>query len=135
MKEPENPLRRKDSQSESAAGKQSSVSSLIEDAVSTTYKDIIEIVSAKIEIAKLEVTEQFARFLSYFVVLTIALTGIIYLGAAFSIFIGEATGYKWLGYLIIGFIFSLIAVIFGMLRPDWLRSILEHSILKHYNRK
>jgi hypothetical protein len=134
MKDTEKPVGRKDLQGERASGgKAPSVSALIEDAVSTTYRDIIEIVSAKIEIAKLEITTQLSGILSRFIVLIIALAGIIYLGAAFSIFIGEVTGYNWLGYFIVSLIFFLGVAVFGKLRPDWLRSAIERFIIKTYD--
>ncbi|NTV45029.1 MAG: phage holin family protein [Chlorobiales bacterium] len=126
---------RKGLQPQTTTSKSSSIPSLIEDAVSNTYKDILEIVSAKIELAKLEVTEQLAVLLSNFIVLTIALAGLIYLGAAFSIFLGEVTGYKWLGYLIIGLVFLICVLVFGKLRPEWLRSLIERSILKKHHHK
>lgn len=136
MKEPEKSAGKKDLPGErTSGGKTPSVSSLIEDAVSTTYKDIIEIISAKIEIAKLEITEQLSGILSRFIVLIIALAGAIYLGAALSIFIGEVTGYKWLGYFIISLVFFLGVLVFGKLRPDWLKAVIEQFVIKSYDRK
>lgn len=135
MNEPEKLSRKKDLQSQTATSKSTSIPSLIEDAASNTYKDILEIVSAKIELAKLEVTDQLARALSYFILLILALAGSVYLGAAFSIFIGEVTGYKWLGYFLVAIVFLGVVFVFGKLRPDWLRSFIERSIIKNYNRK
>ncbi|WP_049756627.1 phage holin family protein [Chloroherpeton thalassium] len=105
------------------------VSDLIEDTISGTYSDLIDILSAKIEIAKLEVSEQLADIIANVVILIILLSGALYLSVSIAIFIGDLTGYPWLGYLIIsGSIFTLVFIL-TKLKPDWLKSKIQTFIL------
>lgn len=107
------------------------VSDLIEDTIAETYSDLIDILSAKIEIAKIEVSEQLADVIANVVILIILLSGVLYLSASAAIFIGDITGYPWLGYLVISGVIFIIVFVLTKLKPDWLRTKIQEFILSN----
>jgi len=107
------------------------VGDLIEETVSDTYSDFIDILSAKIEIAKIEVSEQLADIIANMVLLIILLCGVLYLSASGAIFIGDITGYPWLGYLIISSVIFIIVFVLTKVKPDWLRTKIQDFILSN----
>jgi len=109
------------------------VGSLIEDTVTDTYTDILDILSAKIELAKLELSEQLADVISKIIILLVLLIASLYLVSAIAIFIGVLSGYPWLGYLIISSSIFLVILGLAKFKPDYLTLMIQKFLYLNQN--
>ncbi len=109
------------------------VSSLIENTVSDTYSDIHDIFTAKIELAKLELTEQLADILAKIIILIVLLIAGLYLVSALAIFIGDISGYSWLGYLLISLVIFIASITLLHFKPEYLTDKIQQFIYRDQN--
>ncbi len=109
------------------------VSSLIENTVSDTYSDIHDIFTAKIELAKLELTEQLADILAKIIILIVLLIAGLYLVSALAIFIGDISGYSWLGYLLISLVIFIVSISLLHFKPEYLTDKIQQFIYRDQN--
>lgn len=102
---------------------QKSVPQLIEDTLRETYEDTIEIVSAKIAMAKLDIADMIAAAAAALVTAIIGFIGLVYLFIAAAIYLGELLGRASAGYLVMGTVVLLIAAFFAKVKPDLLKNL------------
>lgn len=107
------------------------VTSLIEDTLNDTYTDILDIFSAKIELAKLELSEQLAEILAKVIVLLVFIIACLYLLSAIGILIGDLTGYPWLGYFSISALFFIVITILIKFKPDYLTEKIQYFLYRY----
>jgi uncharacterized membrane protein YqjE len=107
------------------------VTSLIEDTLNDTYTDILDIFSAKIELAKLELSEQLAEILAKVIVLLVFIIACLYLISAIGILIGDLTGYPWLGYFSISALFFIVITVLIKFKPDYLTEKIQYFLYRY----
>ncbi|MBC8044480.1 MAG: hypothetical protein IAF08_13660 [Rhizobacter sp.] len=112
---------------ESRTGNES-VGTLVEKTVKETYDDTLEILSAKIAIAKLDISEMIADVAVAVVLAMILLIGMFYLFTAAAIFLGELFGRMSLGYLTMGSVVLAGALFFWKVKPEFLRDLFRRVI-------
>ncbi|PIO46924.1 MAG: hypothetical protein CMR00_12995 [[Chlorobium] sp. 445] len=95
---------------------------VIADAIESSYRDISAIISAKIDLAKLDLAEIIAGVAASLLVAIIALISTAYLMIAVALLIGEWLGKPSLGFLTLGILTGLIAVYFVKVSPNTLKN-------------
>lgn len=95
---------------------------VIADAIESSYRDISAIVSAKIDLAKLDLAEIIAGLAASLVVVLIATVSVACLMIAVALLIGEWLGKPSLGFLTLGIVIGLIAVYFAKASPNALKN-------------
>ncbi len=94
----------------------------IADAIESSYRDISAIISAKIELAKLDVAEIIASVAASLLIAAVALIGVAYFMIAAALLLGEMFGKPSFGFLAMGMLMSVIAVYFAKFSPSTLKN-------------
>lgn len=95
---------------------------MILDTIESSYRDLSVIISAKIDLAKLDLAEIIASVLASLVIGLIGLIGGAYLLVALALFLGELFGRPSIGFLVMGMILSLVAVYLARVSPELLKN-------------
>lgn len=95
---------------------------MILDTIESSYRDLSVIISAKIDLAKLDLAEIIASVLASLVIGLIGLIGGAYLLVALALFLGELLGRPSIGFLVMGMILSLVAVYLARVSPELLKN-------------
>ncbi|MDW8466168.1 MAG: phage holin family protein [Chloroherpetonaceae bacterium] len=95
---------------------------MIINTIESSYRDISAIISARIDLAKLDLAEIIASVLASAVIGLIGLIGLAYLMVALALFLGEVLGKPSLGFFIMGMILSGLAVYLAKVSPDLLKN-------------
>ena len=85
--------------------KKSGIQQMLDESATSTYKDIVAIIEAKIELLKIEMTETLALVGASVVLGVILVIGTGYFITTLALLAGELLGYPFLGYLLVSFIF------------------------------
>ncbi|NTW56507.1 MAG: phage holin family protein [Chlorobiaceae bacterium] len=108
---------------------------LLEDTASSTYADVIDIIEARIELLKIELTEKIAA-ISVFVVLgVILIIGIAYLITTFALLAGELFRHQFLGYLLVSLVFLCSFVFLARIKPLLLKNLIQNILLSVHDYK
>jgi hypothetical protein len=108
---------------------------LLEDTASSTYTDVMDIIEAKIELLKIELTEKIAG-VSVFVILgVILIIGIAYLITTFALFFGELFGHQFIGYLLVSLVFIACFIFLTRFKPLLLKNLIQNILLSVHDYK
>ncbi len=102
---------------------------IIEDNATSTYEDVIEIIEAKIELVKIELTEKISLVSAAVILGVILIIGIAYMITTFALLTGELLGHPFLGYLFVSLIFLSCFVFFAKFKPLLLKNMLQNIFL------
>lgn len=95
---------------------------IIAETIENSYRDISAIISAKIELTKLDIAEMIASVAAWLFVACLVLVGMAYFMIAAALLLGEMLGKTSLGFLAMGMLMSAIAVCFAKLSPNMLKN-------------
>ncbi len=109
--------------------KHTGIHKVLDDAVTSTYEDVLKIVEAKIELVKIELTEKISVLSAMVILGVILILGVAYLITTFALFTGELLGHPFLGYLLVSLIFLSCFVFFTKFRPLLLKNLLQNFFL------
>ncbi len=104
------------------------IAELITSTITESYDDLLDIIEAKAELIKIELTEKLAIVGALLITVILLLAGIVYLLSSIALLIGELLGHMYLGYLILSAGFLLSLLFFTKIRPALLKSMI-HKIL------
>jgi len=110
----------------------SGIPGLIDEAVSSTYEDLMAIIEAKLELLRIELTEKVALVGAILILVLILLIGVAYLITSIALGLGELFGHAFLGYLAVSLLFLVCFAVFTKFRPDTLKDFI-HKILLSAN--
>ncbi|NTU54227.1 MAG: phage holin family protein [Chlorobiaceae bacterium] len=105
------------------------IPALIDATVTSTYKDIMAIVEAKLELLKIELTEKVALASALLILAVLFLIGTAYMVTSLALLTGELLGHAWLGYLVVSLLFLGGFLFFTKIRPDALKDFIHKIIL------
>jgi uncharacterized membrane protein YqjE len=108
------------------------IPNMIEDAVTSSYDDLMTIIEAKIELVRIEITEKIALVASLLILAGILIIAAAYLITTLALLIGELLGHLYLGYLLVSLLFIGSFVFFTKFRPELLKNLI-HKILLSAN--
>jgi hypothetical protein len=109
--------------------KKSGIQQMLDESATSTYKDIVAIIEAKIELVKIEMTEKLA-FIGASVLLGLILViGTGYFITTLALLAGELLGYPFIGYFLVSFIFLLCFLFFTKFRPLLLKNLILKILL------
>ncbi|GEM_PF-1688887 len=100
----------------------SRLTDIIADTIESSYRDISAIISAKIELTKLDIAEMVAGVAAWLIIAVLALIGVAYFMIAAALLLGEMLGKPSLGFLAMGMLMSVIAVYFAKVSPNTLKN-------------
>jgi len=109
--------------------KHTGIHKIIEDTATSTYEDVIEIIEAKIELVKIELTEKISLVSAAVILGVILIIGITYMITTFALLTGELLGHPFLGYLFVSLIFLSCFVFFAKFKPLLLKNMLQNIFL------
>jgi hypothetical protein len=109
--------------------KKSGIQQMLDESATSTYKDIVAIIEAKIELLKIEMTETLALVGASVVLGVILVIGTGYFITTLALLAGELLGYPFLGYLLVSFIFLLCFLFFTRFRPLLLKNLILKILL------
>ncbi|MDX2129390.1 MAG: hypothetical protein SFU91_10180 [Chloroherpetonaceae bacterium] len=98
--------------------------------LSETYRDISEIIRAKIELAKLDVFEVFAEFSSFFIAGLIGFGGFLLLLLSLAFYLGEIFGKTSLGFLTVGCALLVISFLLYKVMHEEFKAFILHRLFK-----
>ncbi|ACF45478.1 MAG: phage holin family protein [Prosthecochloris sp.] len=104
------------------------IAELISNTITESYDDLLDIIDAKAELIKIELTEKLAIVGALLIMAILLLAGIIYLFTSIALLVGELLGHMYLGYLILSSCFLLCVLFFTKIRPSLLKNMI-HKIL------
>ncbi|NTV97803.1 MAG: phage holin family protein [Chlorobiaceae bacterium] len=108
---------------------------LLEETASSTYADIMDIIEAKFELLKIELTEKLA-FLSVFVILgVILIVGAAYLITTFALLLGELFRHQFIGYLLVSLVFFSCFLFLTRIKPLLLKNLIQNILLSVHDYK
>jgi hypothetical protein len=109
--------------------KKSGIQQLLDESAISTYKDIMAIIEAKIELLKIEITEKLALVGASVVLGVILIIGTGYFITTLALLAGELLGHPFLGYLLVSFIFLACFLFFTKFRPLLLKNLIQKILL------
>jgi hypothetical protein len=115
--------------------KKTGIHKLLNETAVSTYEDIADIVEARIELLKIEVTEKIALVSASVILGVILIIGIAYLVTTLALFVGELLGHTWLGYLIVSLLFLSCFLFFTRFRPLFLKNMIQKILLSVHDYK
>jgi hypothetical protein len=114
---------------------QKDLGDIVEQVITDSYDDITEIITAKIELAKLDIMEVFAALAAGLAIASVGLIGAFYLLTSLALFLGELFNSRSLGFLAVGTVMMLGAGVLIRVYPDFLKSFFLKVILSEYEQK
>jgi hypothetical protein len=108
---------------------------LLDETFSEALKDVSEIITSKIELAKLDVLETVATVASGLIIAVVAGVGGFYLLTSLALFLGEKFGRLSLGFLVVGVALTLAVTLIQLAKPDLLKNFFLKLILRELSKK
>lgn len=118
---------------EDSRQRESGIPKLINETVSSIYEDVVTIVEAKTELAKIDITKKISVAASMFILAVLLLIGASYLATTIALLLGELTGHLFLGYLLASILFFACFFFFKKLKPELLPSMIQKIILSAHD--
>ncbi|WP_156778012.1 phage holin family protein [Chlorobium ferrooxidans] len=115
--------------------KNTGIHKLLNETAVSTYEDIIDIVEAKIELVKIELTDKISLLSAVVILSVVLLIGLAYLITTLALLAGELLGHTWLGYLLVSFIFLSSFLFFAKIKPLLLRNMIQNILLSVHDYK
>ncbi len=108
---------------------------LLEETASSTYADVIDIIEARIELLKIELTEKIAAVSVFIILGIILIIGIAYLITTFALLAGEFFRHQFLGYLLVSLLFLCCFVFLARIKPLLLKNLIQNILLSVHDYK
>lgn len=125
----------KDERQREKSVREKSVIELLDESLSQSLDDVSDILSAKVELAKLDAIELLSVIAANVVAVLIALLGASCLFIALALYLGELFGQRSLGFLAIGGALIGALVLMNFLRPLWLRKLFLKMFWREYQHR
>jgi hypothetical protein len=108
---------------------------ILNDTVVSTYEDVVDIVEAKIELVKIELTEKISLVSAFVILSVILIIGIAYFVTTLALLAGELLGHLFLGYLLVSLVFLSCFVFFARFKPFLLKNMIQNILLSVHDYK
>lgn len=108
---------------------------LLNETAVSTYEDFIDIVEAKIELVKIELTDKISLLSAVVILSVVLLIGLAYLVTTLALLAGELLGHTWLGYLCVSLLFLSCFVFLVKIKPLLLRNMIQNILLSLHDYK
>jgi hypothetical protein len=119
----------KEQGSTSLKRKRTGIPKLLDDTVASTYEDVMDIIDAKFELLKIELTEKISVVAAVAILVVILIIGLIYLLTTVALLTGELLGHPFLGYLFVSILFLSSFLFFTKFRPILLKNVIQKILL------
>lgn len=115
--------------------REKSLSESLDEAFSQSLDDVSDLISAKLELAKLDALELFSSLAASLAVALLWVVGASCLFIALALYLGELFGQRSLGFLAIGVAILAAVSFLNWLQPDWLRKAFLKLFWREYQRR
>ena len=102
---------------------------LLDETAAATYKDIMAIVEARLELLKIEVTQKISLIGAAVIIGVIGALGVAFLLTTLALLLGEVTGHTFLGFFIVSLLFFGGLWFFTHFRPTLLQHFIQNLLL------
>ncbi|NTW70227.1 MAG: phage holin family protein [Chlorobiaceae bacterium] len=126
---------RKRKESTEVTRKNIGIHKLLNETAVSTYEDVIDIVEAKIELVKIELTDKISLLSAVVILSVVLLIGLAYLVTTLALLAGELLGHTWLGYLCVSLLFLSCFVFLVKIKPLLLRNMIQNILLSLHDYK
>lgn len=103
--------------------REKSLIELLDESVSQSLNDFSDILTAKIELAKLDALELLSSIAATIVIVLISLMGALCLLIALALYLGEIFGQRSLGFLSVGGVLIGAVVFIKVFQPLWVQNL------------
>lgn len=101
----------------------------LEETAGKTWEDINEIIDARIELLKMELTVKVALIGAGVVLALLLVIGVGFLITTVAFFTGELFGHIYLGFLLVSVLFLALFVYLTKIKPQLLHQLLQQLLL------
>jgi|GEM_PF-2511549 len=115
--------------------RQKSIIELLDETLSQSLDDFSDLLTAKVELAKLDAIELLSGIAANVVLVLISLIGASCLFIALALYLGELFGQRSLGFLAIGGVLIGVVVFINIFQPLWVRNLFLKFFWHEYQRK
>ena len=115
--------------------REKSIIELLDETLSQSLDDFSDLLTAKVELAKLDAIELLSGIASTVVLVLISLVGASCLFIALALYLGELFGQRSLGFLAIGGVLIGVVVFINVVQPLWVRNLFLKFFWREYQRK
>jgi hypothetical protein len=112
-----------------------SIVELLDETLSQSLDEFSDMLTAKVELAKLDAIELLSGIASNLVLVLISLVGASCLFIALALYLGELFGQRSLGFLAIGGVLIGAVVFINIFRPLWVRNLFLKFFWREYQRR
>lgn len=112
--------------------REQSIIELLDESLSQSLDDFSEILTAKVELAKLDAIELLSSIAATIVLVLVSLIGALCLFIAFALYLGELFGQRSLGFLAIGVLLVGATSFINIFQPLWLRNMFLKIFWREY---
>jgi|YNPMSStandDraft_2_1061718.scaffolds.fasta_scaffold00812_14 hypothetical protein len=115
--------------------REKSVIELLDETLSQSLDDFSDMLTAKVELAKLDAIELLSGIIAKVVLVLISLVGASCLFIALALYLGELFGQRSLGFLAIGGVLIGAVVFINVFQPLWVRNLFLKFLWREYQRR
>ncbi len=115
--------------------REKSLIELLDETLSQSLDDFSDLLTAKVELAKLDAIELLSGIAATVVLVLISLVGASCLFIAFALYLGELFGQRSLGFLAIGGVLIGAVAFINVFQPLWVRNLFLKFFWREYQRK
>jgi len=115
--------------------REKSIIELLDETLSQSLDDFSHLLTAKVELAKLDAIELLSGIAANVVLVLISLIGASCLFIALALYLGELFGQRSLGFLAIGGVLIGVVVFINIFQPLWVRNLFLKFFWHEYQRK
>ncbi len=112
-----------------------SIVELLDETLSQSLDEFSDMLTAKVELAKLDAIELLSGIASNLVLVLISLVGASCLFIALALYLGELFGQRSLGFLAIGGVLIGAVVFINVFQPLWVRNLFLKFLWREYQRR
>lgn len=112
-----------------------SVIELLDESLSQSLDDFSDMLTAKVELAKLDAIELLSGIAATVVLVLISLVGALCLFIALALYLGEIFGQRSLGFLAVGSVLIGAVVFINVFQPLWVRDLFLKFFWHEYQRR
>jgi hypothetical protein len=115
--------------------REKSIIELLDETLSQSLDDFSDLLTAKVELAKLDAIELLSGIAANVVLVLISLIGASCLFITLALYLGELFGQRSLGFLAIGGVLIGVVVFINIFQPLWVRNLFLKFFWHEYQRK
>jgi hypothetical protein len=115
--------------------REKSIIELLDETLSQSLDDFSDLLTAKVELTKLDAIELLSGIAANVVLVLISLIGASCLFIALALYLGELFGQRSLGFLAIGGVLIGVVVFINIFQPLWVRNLFLKFFWHEYQRK